>query len=75
MSDEQIQRTNQFPFSKSIVGKVGLIMAMMTLCAMLLSVSTYVMHDSASTDTNNTSRLEIPSALLSVSMLRYAGVI
>ncbi|USH01046.1 response regulator [Grimontia kaedaensis] len=73
MSDEQIQRTNQFPFSKSIVGKVGLIMAMMTLCAMLLSVSTYVMHDSASTDTNNTSRLEIPSALLSVSMLRYAG--
>ncbi|CZF86125.1 ATP-binding protein [Grimontia marina] len=73
MSDERIQRTNQFPFSKSIVGKVGLIMAMMTLCAMLLSVSTYVMHDSASTDTNNTSRLEIPSALLSVSMLRYAG--
>ncbi|MDD1791682.1 ATP-binding protein [Enterovibrio sp. ZSDZ42] len=73
MSEKQIQRANQFPFSKSIVGKVGFIMAMMTLCAMLLSVSTYVMHDSASIDTTNTSQLEIPSALLSVSMLRYAG--
>ncbi|PMN88188.1 ATP-binding protein [Enterovibrio norvegicus] len=73
MTDQNIQRANQFPFSKSIVGKVGLIMAAMTLTAMLLSVSTYVMHDNASTDTTNTSRLEIPSALLSVSMLRYAG--
>ncbi|WP_407333049.1 ATP-binding protein [Enterovibrio sp. 27052020O] len=73
MSENQIQRANQFPFSKSIVGKVGFIMAMMTLCAMLLSVSTYVMHDSASTDTTNTSQLEIPSALLSVSMLRFVG--
>ncbi|WP_281545247.1 ATP-binding protein [Grimontia sp. SpTr1] len=73
MSDERIQRANQFPFSKSIVGKVGLIMAMVTLCAMLLSVFTYVKHNSVSIDTNKTSRLEIPSALLSVSMLRYAG--
>lgn len=73
MSDERNQSTHQFPFSKSIVGNVGLIMAMMTLCAMILAVSTYVMHDTANTDTQNTSRLEIPSALLSVSMLRYAG--
>ncbi|OEE62236.1 hybrid sensor histidine kinase/response regulator [Enterovibrio norvegicus FF-162] len=73
MSENQIQRDNQFPFSKSIVGKVGFIMAMMTLCAMLLSVSTYVMHDTASTDTTNTRQLEIPRALLSVSMLRFVG--
>ncbi|MBV7296884.1 hybrid sensor histidine kinase/response regulator [Enterovibrio paralichthyis] len=73
MSKDRIQRASRFQFPKSIVGKVGLIMAMMTLCASLLSVSTYIMHDTASSDTTRTSRVEIPSALLSVSMLRYAG--
>ncbi|MDD1780636.1 ATP-binding protein [Enterovibrio sp. ZSDZ35] len=73
MRERRIERANQFPFPKSIVGKVGLIMGLMTLIAMALAVSAYVMHDSASADTTKTSKLEIPSALLSVSMLRYAG--
>ncbi|PKF49463.1 ATP-binding protein [Enterovibrio nigricans] len=73
MRERRIERANQFPFPKSIVGKVGLIMGLMTLIAMALAVSAYIMHDSASADTTKTSKLEIPSALLSVSMLRYAG--
>ncbi|WP_232313401.1 hybrid sensor histidine kinase/response regulator [Enterovibrio coralii] len=73
MRERRIERANQFPFPKSIVGKVGLIMASMTLVSMLLALSAFLTHDSASSDTTKTSELEIPSALLSVSMLRFAG--
>ena len=47
-------------------------MTLMTLTILGLFVSTYVLHDDASLDTSKTSKQDIPSALLSISMMSYA---
>ncbi|OOF22551.1 hypothetical protein BZJ17_06075 [Salinivibrio sp. IB574] len=61
------------PFSKSIVSKIGLIMTFITLMVLGLSVSSYVMQERVNRDVEQATNQEIPSAIITMTLLRAAG--
>lgn len=58
------------PFSKSIVSKIGLIMTFITLMVLGLSVSSYIMQERVNRDVERATHHEIPSAIITMQMLR-----
>lgn len=73
MTFKKNHQISTFPLTKSIFGKVGIVMIFISVISILLSISTYILNEKVTRDSTNTRQIELPNALISVYMIRYAS--